>query len=618
MPLLDSVRGFAAPRWKEARPDADLGPGRPGVRALRVYFVKPSRYDDDGSVLRFRWGVIPSNTLIVLAGLNAGYARQRPEIDVQTVLWDELVDGLFSGAIIASIRERARQEGVEPIIALAGVQTNQYPRARDIALQCRRLGLTVLMGGFHVSSHEPTRRFLMSVGVTVGIGEAETTWPVLLDDYLRGRLELSYQVSDGVRARTGTGEILVPAIGASDLPAIDARYMTRFFNPTFSTIDTSRGCPFVCSYCSVKNVMGRTMRTREAGAVVSWLADAYDRLGVRNILIVDDDFFRSPAWEEILTGMAGLRRQRPDLSCILQTDLEASLLAWPEAGEGETPRGRRSRRFVELAAEAGCFEAFIGLESFDPANLDQATKFHNEDRRDRKKALRQREEATRRVKARYRRAVDAWHRVGVGVHAGYIIGMPFDGPGCGKQAAQDLAEIGVDIASFFAYTPLPGTEEHDRAVADGSLVSEDFNEYDSTHFVRTHQKLSPSQLRAEYDDAYRGFYTWRRLLWSVLSMHRVRGLSRAARLGMLSQQLYFGYAVRRGWHPMMGGIWRLASPVDCRRARSDEEAALLYLGLPVSSIPSRVGHGPRVGASSPPAYAGTVASDDPGACAGVS
>jgi radical SAM superfamily enzyme YgiQ (UPF0313 family) len=424
----------------------------------------------------------------------------------------------------------------------------------------------------------------------VVIGEAETTWPSLLDDYLRGALSPSYQVRDGVRARTGTGEITVPSIADGELPAIDDRYLRRFFNPTFSTIDTSRGCPFVCSYCSVKNVMGRTMRAREPRSVVAWLADAYDRHGVRNVLIVDDDFFRSPAWEDILGGMAELRRERPALGCILQTDLEAAALAWPGPGEEETQRSRRSRRFVELAAAAGCFEAFVGLESFDPANLEQAAKFHNEDRRDRRSSLARRAEVARRVKARYRRAVDAWHRVGVGVHAGYIIGMPFDRPGCGKQAARDLAEIGVDIASFFAYTPLPGTEEHDRATAERSLVSEDFNDYDSTHFVRRHPTMSFAELQAEYAAAYRSFYTWKRLLWSVGTLHGVPGLRPAARLGMLTQQLYFTYATRRGWHPMMGGIWRLRDAAERRRARADEEAVRCYLGTepsPLSDIPRK-------------------------------
>jgi radical SAM superfamily enzyme YgiQ (UPF0313 family) len=229
---------------------------------------------------------------------------------------------------------------------------------------------------------------------------------------------------------------------------IDDRYARRFFNPTFSTLDTSRGCPFTCSYCSVKNVMGRTMRSRGATAVVEWVRDAYDRHGIRNLLVVDDDFFRSPQWDAILSGIAVLRATRADLALVLQTDIEAAAYAIPTPGEVESTRHRRSRRFVDLAAAAGCFEVFMGFESFDPANLEHTQKFHNEDRQDRHLGTEQPAAARERVSARYRRVVDAWHGAGVGVHCGYIIGLPFDRPGCGKAAAHALSDIGVDIASF--------------------------------------------------------------------------------------------------------------------------------------------------------------------------
>ena len=170
-----ALRGFSFPTLRATRPDAGLQPGPPGVRTLRIYFIKPSKYDDDGSVLYYRWGVIPNNTLTVLAALNETYARRRPDVHIQNVLWDEMVDAILTPAVIESIADRANADGVDLIIGLAGVQTNQYPRARDIALQFVKLGLPVLVGGFHVSSHEPTCEFLTSVGITVVIGEAETT-----------------------------------------------------------------------------------------------------------------------------------------------------------------------------------------------------------------------------------------------------------------------------------------------------------------------------------------------------------------------------------------------------------------------------------------------------------
>jgi hypothetical protein len=164
------------------------------------------------------------------------------------------------------------------------------------------------------------------------------------------------------------------------------------------------------------------------------------------------------------------------------------------------------------------------------------------------------------------------------VHSGYIIGLPRDGKGSGRAAARALAEIGVDIASFFVHTPFPGTEDYLEALAAGRITDHDFNAYDSTHVVHSHPLLSRDELEREYRDAYRYFYTWRRLAWSLAAFHRVPGLTSMSRAGMLSQQIYFTYATRRGWHPMIGGIWRRSDRRLRREAVTDEQARHRYGG----------------------------------------
>ena len=111
-----------------------------------------------------------------------------------------------------------------------------------------------------------------------------------------------------------------------------------------TTIDTSRGCPFTCSYCSVKNVMGRTMRSREPNAVVQWVRDAIANHGIESLFLVDDDFFRSPRWEEILTGLVEVKKEYPKLSFMMQVDVDASCYA--------NLAGRRDRRPPNIAAAA--------------------------------------------------------------------------------------------------------------------------------------------------------------------------------------------------------------------------------------------------------------------------
>src|SRR2546426_134873 len=223
-PLLRRARREAGEIVPLAVSPAAAAPPHPAVlcRTLRIYFIKPSKYDDRGRVAHFWRGVLPNNTLTVLAALNAAYNRLRADDGIygETVLWDEQVDGPIVPASVRAIQEKGVEDGVEVIIGLAGVQTNQYPRGRDLALQFRRAGFPVLFGGFHVSGYPDSRVFLESCGVTTVVGEAETLWAEILDDYRRSALRPSYSVTDGIRARTGGADIIVPLITEAQLPAI--------------------------------------------------------------------------------------------------------------------------------------------------------------------------------------------------------------------------------------------------------------------------------------------------------------------------------------------------------------------------------------------------------------
>ena len=561
-------------------------------RRVRVYFIKPSRYDDEGYVEYFRWGVQPNNTLTVLAALNDSfnqrYADER-NVFLETIVWDEICDGALGPETVAAIGNRAAQDGVELLIGIAGVQSNQYPRGRDLALQFVARGMTTIMGGFHVSGCPESREFLHRCGVSTAVGEGESFWIAIIEDFLGGGLQPNYVVTDGIRAKTGIGDILVPLITDAQLPVIDDRYLTRFFNSTQTTIDTSRGCPFTCSYCSVKNVMGRTMRSRAPESVLNWVRDAVSNHGIDDLFLVDDDFFRSPRWDEILTGMAEIRKEFPKLRFMMQVDVDAS--CYGNVAEGEKPGAKhsRSRRFLDLAARAGCYQAFVGIESLNPDNLNWATKYQNTD--DRKQVVAA-EEARARVIKKYRRVVDNWHRVGISVHAGYMLGFPFDGPDCGRVAARTLRELGFDMVSFFIMTPLPGTEDQIRYAKEDRIIDWDFNNLDSQHVTLKHDRLDPTTWMNAYREAFTGFYSPWQLLKTIFTMSGGRGLSAAARCAVLRQFSYYFFSYREGRHPMVGGVWQIRRRDLMRVAVSDEDAERLYLG---SARSNTIVHGTQRG-----------------------
>ncbi|HVC44008.1 MAG TPA: radical SAM protein [Candidatus Binataceae bacterium] len=547
-------------------------------RTIRVYFIKPSRYDEEGYVQFYRFGVQPNNTLTVLKALNESYNRRysvERNVYLDTVIWDEICDGIVSPETIDAIKEKAQEDGVELVMGLAGVQSNQYPRGRDLALQFVAHGLRTMMGGFHVSGYPESRDFLHSCGITTIVGEAENLWGQIIEDLLRGDLQPNYAVTDGIRAKTGQADIIVPVITDAQLPVVDDRYLTRFFDPTMTTIDTSRGCPFTCSYCSVKNVMGRTMRSREPNSVVNWVRDAARNHGITSLFLVDDDFFRSPRWEEILTGLVEVKKEFPELSFMMQVDVDASCYANTAEGETESAKHRRSRRFVDLAAKAGCYQAFVGIESLNPDNLNHATKYQNTDERQHRHKI---EEVRKHVLDKYRRVVDNWHKVGVSVHAGYMLGFPFDGPDCGRIAAKTLRKLGFDIVSFFIMTPLPGTEDQVRYAKEGNIIDWDFNNLDSQHVTLSHEKLDTQTWYQAYSDAFLGFYSIGRLLHTIFTVAGGRSLAAEARRATVRQFVYYFFSYRQGRHPMVGGVWQIRRRDVRRGAVSDEDARRQYLG----------------------------------------
>src|SRR5207253_9446419 len=145
----------------------------------------------------------------------------------------------------------------------------------------------------------------------------------------------------------------------------------------------------------------------------------------------------------------------------------------------------------------------------NPPNRRATTKGQHLEKEHRRRKDEAADGALAAVKEKSRRVVHNWHRHGVAVHCGSMIGFPFDGPECGRQSAEWLLEVGVDLASFFVVTPLPGTEDHDRAVRDDTIADWDFNQYDSQHMVSEHPRMTRAQVMQAYRDAYLTFYSGR-------------------------------------------------------------------------------------------------------------
>jgi len=483
------------------------------TKRLEVVLVRPSKYDDEGYVIRYFRGVLPSNTLCCLYGLTEEVAKSprfAGRIEIGIHAYDESVERV----IPERIARRLLRKTSNVLVALVGVQTNQFPRAADLARRFVAAGCKVMIGGFHVSgaiamSKEmpPECRELMEAGVTLVKGEVENVWGDLLEDAAEERLKPFYDICER------------PALTDAPIPDIPPGYLKKFVFKHYATIDTSRGCPFNCTFCTVINVQGRKMRVRSPERILRRIRDNHKKgRGIYYYMFTDDNLARNPHWEELFDGMIRMRDEEGvRLEFLMQVDVKAY----------------RIPRFIEKAARAGCTQVFVGIESLNPKNLEGVGKTQN-------------------TVDEYAKMVEAWHNVGVHVHAAYIIGFPHDTYDSIMADVDRLAhEIKVDQVSFFMLTPLPGSQDHAEAVAAGVPMDSDFNLYDSFHPVTDHPKMSREEWFAAFKDAWKRFYTPENgkeiLLRSNIGTY----------WGVVTAYLWYRAAMIEGAHPMLTGFFRL-------------------------------------------------------------
>jgi radical SAM superfamily enzyme YgiQ (UPF0313 family) len=490
-------------------------------KQIRVVIIKPSKYDDDGYVIRHFRGVLPSNTLACLSSLTQDAAERKllgNDVDLQVELFDDTVQKIPVKKIILSNRAPHQRT----VIALAGVQSNQFPRAADLARKFRAGGLQVLIGGFHVTGMlalskgiTPEIQELIDLGVSVVKGEVEESWGDILRDAAEDRLKPVY---DFLGCK--------PDLYAQPVPMIHREYLKKFVVSNFGTIDCSRGCPFNCSFCSIINVQGREMRVRSPELLMQTLRENYRRHRINFYFFTDDNFARNSSWRDIFTMLARLREEEHiPIRFMIQVDTQSHKI--PD--------------FVSFATRAGCTQVFIGMESINPDNLRAAGKMQNQVND-------------------YKDLIAAWHHSKIATHVAYIFGFPFDTPESIKRDVLSLQnELGVEQASFFMLTPIPGSRDHARMVQDGAYMHPDLNAYDSFHETTQHPNFAPGELEAAYRNAWKSFYSFK-YMREVLTRANPENY-----WNILCDFLWYkNAALIEGGHPMIHGLFRLKDRTDRR------------------------------------------------------
>lgn len=498
---------------------------------FHIVLIKPSHYDDDGYVIQWLRSAIPSNTLAVLNGLALDCQERHvlgQDVEIIISAVDETNTRVHVGRLVRQLK------GKRALVALIGVQSNQYPRAMDLARPFRAAGIPVCMGGFHVSGClamlpeiTPELQEAMDLGISLFAGEAEGRFEEVLQDAWQGSLKPLYNYMADL-----------PSLSGVPVPILPPTRVKRTAGK-LTSFDAGRGCPFQCSFCTIINVQGRKSRRRSADDVEKIVRQNLKQ-GINRFFITDDNFARNRDWESIFDRLIAMREQEKlNIKFVIQVDTMC----------------HRLPHFIEKAGRAGVARVFIGLESINPDSLLGARKKQNK-------------------VAEYRKMLLEWKRAGATIFAGYIVGFPTDTP---ESVLRDIEtiqrELPIDLLEPHCLTPLPGSEDHLKLLKAGAYLDPDLNKYDLEHVTTSHSTMSTAEWEQLYKDAWRSYYSLEHLE-TVMRRAHATGSNPG---NMLLLLLWFYACIRlENVDPLQGGYLRRKYRKDRRPTLPIESPFVFY------------------------------------------
>lgn len=340
-----------------------------------------------------------------------------PEVEVCIV--DENVEGL----------------NYETPVDLIGISTHTLTalRAYQIAQEFRSRGKTVVFGGPHASA---LPKEALKYANCVVIGEAESVWPKIIHDFQSHRLHKIYRPEKWIK------------LDRLPFPKRDLLKSNRYH--VFNTIQSSRGCPFNCNFCTVTSFFGGTFRFRPVREVLAEI----ETLDGKYIIFVDDNIG------------ANLKRAK---------EFFQGLIPYGKNWGGQaTTTFAQNRSLVELAARSGCIGLFIGYESVSPDSLQEAGKSIN-------------------IVEKYREGIKQLHDHGILVHGSFLFGFDHDAPDIFQRTVDFAMDARLDSAQFSILTPYPGTGLYRKLSKEGRIFTRDWSQYGLQPVFRP-RRMSVEQL----------------------------------------------------------------------------------------------------------------------------
>ena len=431
---------------------------------MRVLLIQPSRYREGRlDKRRRRW----------LLGMTLPYLAALVPSDIDVQIKDDMLEDI-------TFREKV------DLVALT-CMSHQANRAYEIAAGFRRQGIPVVMGGFHATLAPDECQQHVDAVV---FGEAETSWPQLLRDFQAGSLQDRYQA----RELSNLQGLPVPRYELLDLK----KY--KLYNiPS----QTTRGCPYNCSFCEVTQVYGGKFRHRPVAEVIHEIQEIRRLTKSDFVYFVDDNL------------VANRRHAMAIMEKLIPLKVFYGCLATANIGD--------DTELLDLMKRSGCLHVNIGMETISPDSLKAINKKQNK------------------IKE-YERQFKALRDRGIGFSVNVMFGLDGDHPDIFETTVDFLIRVKAPVSYMFILAPRPGTRVRDQLLQEGRIFDNNWNNYCGFKVVYQPKHLTPRQLEEGYWRANRQFY-------SPLSILQ-RQTPHLYSWQMLPFNLYFAWCVRHRRQPL--------------------------------------------------------------------
>lgn len=445
------------------------------MKEYKLKLIQPSQIVDNG-IKKFKKSFAPSRTLPYIAALTP------PDFEV-SILDETLQDIDFDEKV--------------DLVGLTGL-INQLPRAIQIAEEYKKRGVKVIIGGVAASA--------LTNGISahfdsIVVGEVENIWKIVLDDFKNGNLHKIY-ISD-----------VKPALGQIPLPKFELLPLEKYFRPRLGfsrskwpriPVETSRGCPYNCSFCCVSSYFGNQIRFRPIKEIIQEI----ERFPNAFIIFTDDNIAANPKRaKELFRALVPLKVRWFGQFTML-------------AGNDE--------ELIRLAGESGCLLAFLGVESISQKSLASVRKNFN-------------------VVENYSKIFKVFGDAGILVNPSIIFGFDEDNLELIDETVDFLIDQKIPLMVQWILTPVPGSRLYSQLEQDERILHKDYSKYDGTHVVFKPKHMAPYELEEKFWEAFQRFYSVSSII-TRLSKHL------SSLLFLLERNLFYRNMVRSGVHPYSGGI----------------------------------------------------------------